>query len=112
MMRLITLALTLALPLAACGKKDGENQNSERSGMTAGAISSNDITAIDAVTGEAANMAADVDFNAEAANALENAAENEAGSERSTARSSPGSSEPATEPDAAPATAQPQTNSE
>lgn len=113
-MRLITLALTLAVPLAACGKKDGEDQNSAGSGMTADAITSNDITAIDAVTGEAANMAADVDYNADAANALENAAENEASS--STA---PSSSRPAAKPTSespapatAPTTEQPQSNSQ
>jgi hypothetical protein len=79
-MRLTLLALILALSVAACGKKDGEAQNQAGAGMTADAISTNDITAIDAVTGDAANMAADVDFNADAANALENAAEIDASS--------------------------------
>ena len=54
----------LALTLAACGKGDqaDSNQNIGDS-LTADNIVSNDVTAIDAVTGDAANMAADVDMN-------------------------------------------------
>ena len=54
----------LALVLAACGKGDqaDSNQNIGDS-LTADNIVSNDVTAIDAVTGDAANMAADVDMN-------------------------------------------------
>ena len=53
-----------ALSLAACGKGDqaANNQNVADS-LTADSIVSNDVTAIDAVTGDAANMAADVDMN-------------------------------------------------
>ena len=53
-----------ALSLAACGKGDqaANNQNIADS-LTADSIVSNDVTAIDAVTGDAANMAADVDMN-------------------------------------------------
>ena len=52
-----------ALLASACGGKDqaGASANAD-TGLTASAISSNDVTAIDAVTGEAANMAADMDF--------------------------------------------------
>ena len=62
-MRLLILTAAL-LALAACGKKDqaGTAQNADE-GMTAESIVSNDVTAIDAVTGDAANMAADVDMN-------------------------------------------------
>ena len=68
-MRLLMLTPALALCLAACGKgDDSEAQNAGRA-LTAEAISSNDVTAIDAVTGEAANIAEDVDFTLEANNA-------------------------------------------
>src|SRR5689334_8772676 len=52
------------LVLAGCGKGDqaANNQNVADS-LTADSIVSNDVTAIDAVTGDAANMAADVDMN-------------------------------------------------
>ncbi len=60
----VTLLIAAVLVLAACGKKDqaATDQNVEQ-GMTADSIVSNDVTAIDAVTGDAANMAADVDMN-------------------------------------------------
>lgn len=53
-----------ALSLAACGNGDqaGNTVNADQ-GLTAESIVANDITAIDAVTGQAANMAADVDIN-------------------------------------------------
>ena len=53
-----------ALALAACGKKDqaGSIANADES-LTAENIVSNDVTAIDAVTGDAANMAAESDIN-------------------------------------------------
>lgn len=59
---LILIAAVLAL--SACGKNNqaGTTQNADE-GMTAESIVSNDVTAIDAVTGDAANMAADVDMN-------------------------------------------------
>jgi hypothetical protein len=58
------LLLAAMLALAACGKNaqsDG-TQNADEN-LTAESIVSNDVTAIDAVTGDAANMAADVDMN-------------------------------------------------
>ena len=60
----VPLFLAATLMLAACGKNDqaGSNQNVDE-GLTAESIVSNDVTAIDAVTGDAANMAADVDLN-------------------------------------------------
>ena len=59
-----TLLLAAMLALAGCGKNNqsGATQNAEDS-LTAENIVSNDVTAIDAVTGDAANMAADVDMN-------------------------------------------------
>lgn len=59
--RLIFFAL---LALAAC-KNNDQVDNSQNVGqnLTAENIVSNDVTAIDAVTGDAANMAADSDIN-------------------------------------------------
>ena len=58
------LITVLALSIAACGKNDeaANNQNNADT-LTADSIVSNDVTAIDAVTSDAANMAADVDMN-------------------------------------------------
>lgn len=62
-MRLMLL-LTSLLALSACGKNDQTNSvQNAGDGLTAEEIVSNDVTAIDAVTGDAANMAADVDMN-------------------------------------------------
>jgi hypothetical protein len=60
----VPLLIAAVLVLSACGKNDqaGTGQNLEQ-GLTADSIVSNDVTAIDAVTGDAANMAADVDMN-------------------------------------------------
>jgi hypothetical protein len=77
-MRVLILFAGASLALTACGKNDqaGTNQNAGDS-LTADKIVANDVTAIDAVTGDAANMAADVEYNAEddgldnAVNALE-----------------------------------------
>ena len=72
-MRLLMLTPALVLCLAACGKADDtEAQNAGRA-LTAETISSNDVTAIDAVTGEAANMAEDVDFTLELNNTADGA---------------------------------------
>jgi hypothetical protein len=56
--------LAAAFGLAACGGGNhaGNTANIQEN-VTAQAFESNDITAIDAVTGEDANMAADVVFN-------------------------------------------------
>jgi hypothetical protein len=63
-MRALVLLSAIALSLGACGKSDEAERDAQGSAMTANAISSNDITAIDAVTGEAANIAADVQIDA------------------------------------------------
>jgi len=56
--------IAAALALSACGNNSQKDlgQNVDES-LTAENIVSNDVTAIDAVTGDAANMAADVDMN-------------------------------------------------
>jgi len=63
-MRALLLIAGAMLALASCGKNDqsGATQNAGDD-LTAANIVSNDVTAIDAVTGDAANMAADVDMN-------------------------------------------------
>jgi PBP1b-binding outer membrane lipoprotein LpoB len=63
-MRALLLIAGAALALGGCGNNDqtDKTQNSDEN-LTAQNIVSNDVTAIDAVTGDAANMAADVDTN-------------------------------------------------
>ena len=63
-MRALLLIAGATLVLAGCGNNDqtDTNQNIDEN-LTAETIVSNDVTAIDAVTGDAANMAADVDMN-------------------------------------------------
>jgi hypothetical protein len=58
------LLLAAALTLSACGNNDqtDKTQNYDEN-LTAENIVSNDVTALDAVTGDSANMAADVDMN-------------------------------------------------
>jgi PBP1b-binding outer membrane lipoprotein LpoB len=67
------IVLATALALAGCGNNDqtDKTQNVDEN-MTAENIVSNDVTAIDAVTGDAANMAADVDYSNLADNSLDN----------------------------------------
>jgi DNA helicase TIP49 (TBP-interacting protein) len=64
-MRLPVLAAVVgtALALAACKNNDQhDNTQNIDENLTAENIVSNDVTAIDAVTGDAANMAADVNY--------------------------------------------------
>jgi hypothetical protein len=63
-MRALILVAGAALGLAACGRngQDGQTLNANDT-LTAEDIVANDVTAIDAVTGDAANMAADTDIN-------------------------------------------------
>ena len=63
-MRALILVAAAALSLAACKNNDQhDNTANVDENLTAENIVSNDVTAIDAVTGDAANMAADVDMN-------------------------------------------------
>ena len=70
------------LALGGCGKSDG-NGNTQDVGETisADSIVSNDVTAIDAVTGDAANMAADVNYTE-----IDNLADNFGNTAKSAAR--------------------------
>ena len=63
-MRTYLLLAVAALGLASCGNNDQTDKNANvDESLSAENIVSNDVTAIDAVTGDAANMAADVDIN-------------------------------------------------
>ena len=63
-MRALVLIAGAALALAACKNNDQvDNTQNVDENLSAENIVSNDVTAIDAVTGDAANMAADVDVN-------------------------------------------------
>jgi len=63
-MRALILVAVAALSLAACKNNDQhDNTMNVDENLTAENIVSNDVTAIDAVTGDASNMAADVDMN-------------------------------------------------
>jgi len=60
-----------AAALAACGNGNQADDSQDlNQSLTASNIVANDVTAIDAVTGDAANMAEDVDFTEELANEL------------------------------------------
>jgi hypothetical protein len=74
-----TPILILALALASCGSNQAANNAAVSEDSDAGGITAvNDTTAIDAATGEAANMAADVNytFNEAATNSATNGASN------------------------------------
>src|SRR3954464_6416911 len=72
-MRLPILIAGVAVTLAACGRsgQSGNTQNVDEN-LMAENIVSNDVTAIDAVTADAANMAADVDYSNLLDNSLDN----------------------------------------
>lgn len=63
-MRVLIIIAGAAIALGGCNRngQGGDVQNADDN-LTAASIVSNDVTAIDAVTGDAANMAADVDMN-------------------------------------------------
>jgi len=72
-MRPLILVAIAALALSGCGNNDqADNTQNVDENLTAENIVSNDVTAIDAVTGDAANMAADVDYSNLADNSLDN----------------------------------------
>lgn len=60
----VPLLIAALLSVTACRNNDQtDNSQNVDENLTAENIVSNDVTAIDAVTGDAANMAADVDMN-------------------------------------------------
>ena len=65
-MRALILIAATAFGLSACRNNDqAENSINVDENFAAQNMTSNDVTAIDAVTGEAANMAADVNYTNE-----------------------------------------------
>ncbi|MGH6659251.1 MAG: hypothetical protein ACREBM_06325 [Sphingomicrobium sp.] len=103
----LTFVTGASLVLAACsGADQADSTANADTGLTADKIASNDVTAIDAVTGEAANMAADVDFTNLADS--RSAADGNAGNTSNTSSSrtaAPTRPSPADEPAARPAPA-------
>ena len=62
-MRALIMIAGAALALGACGNNDqADNAQNVDENLNAKDIVSNDVTAIDAVTGDAANMAEDVNY--------------------------------------------------
>ena len=111
-MRPLILLTVATLGLAGCGTGEQANNtvNVDQAVMSED-LAANDVTAIDAVTGDAANMAADVDINF-TNDMLGSAGSNQSGGTRSEqARARPRSStpSPATEDRATPA-GEPATN--
>jgi hypothetical protein len=98
-MRLTFLVCGAALALAGCGGGDQSAENAGASSeLSAENFVVNDITAIDAVTADAANMAADVNYM----EALENLSGNEGGersARRPAATTRPRSAPPSREPE-------------
>jgi hypothetical protein len=75
-MRALILAGAI-LALSGCGNNDqADNTANVDENLAAENIVTNDVTAIDAVTGDAANMAADVNYTAELDNGLDNQLDN------------------------------------
>lgn len=63
-MRALLLLAIAAVAFSGCSRGNpSENNQAAAESLSAQNIVSNDVTAIDAVTGDAANMAADVDMN-------------------------------------------------
>ena len=93
-MRLLILAAAAALALGACKNNDQrDNTMNVDENLTAENIVSNDVTAIDAVTGEAANMAADVNYTV-----TENDLGNDANAAAPTSRTKPSAKAPTRPP--------------
>lgn len=97
-MRALIFFAGASLALTGCGKNDQSGAaNNVGEGLTAEKIVANDVTAIDAVTGDAANMAADMNYEAldnVAGNATGNATSNATGKPRRSA-SRPAAAAPA-----------------
>ena len=96
-MRVFLLLAAAALSLAGCRNNDQtDNTANVDENLSAENIVSNDVTAIDAVTGEAANMAADVDVNFTNEQQLNNGSSTGAAPARPVRPARPGASQPGT----------------
>jgi hypothetical protein len=110
-MRLLILALGTSLVLTAC-KNNNHNDTTANvdENLTAESIVSNDVTAIDAVTGDAANMAADVDYTAEVADNLANEDDDTTATTNSSSRTRSPRPAPSRPPETKPAPTEPAAN--
>ena len=107
--RALALVSAASLFLAGCGGSDQQANNTVNidQAVMSDELAANDVTAIDAVTGDAANMAADVDINF--TNAMIDKADDSAPkSDSATAR--PRSKAPASATNSAAPAAEPATN--
>ena len=107
----LTILVTgAALLMSGCGSNsEADLAANADSGLTADKITANDVTAIDAVTGEAANMAADVDYSnflANESNTVANGSGNTAQATKAPASKAP-TPQASTPPKAKPSPAQP-----
>ncbi|HEY8623635.1 MAG TPA: hypothetical protein VIM74_07190 [Casimicrobiaceae bacterium] len=89
-MRVLIIFAGASLALTGCGKSQQAGTSQNSADLTAGSIVANDVTAIDAVTGDAANMAADVNYTLD---------ENSLGNESNSVDSKPAAN-PAAKPSA------------
>ncbi len=110
-MRVLILALGTSLVLTAC-KNNNHNDTTANvdENLTAESIVSNDVTAIDAVTGDAANMAADVDYTAEVADNLANEDDDTTATTNSSSRTRSPRPAPSRPPETKPAPTEPAAN--
>jgi hypothetical protein len=97
-MRTLILVTGVALALAACRNNDQvDNTGNVDENLSAENVVSNDVTAIDAVTGEDANMAADVNYSdATLGNAASDLTDNASEAPASTPAKRPAKAAPAT----------------
>ena len=106
-MRLLILTTAAVLSLGACKNNDQhDNTMNIDENLTAENIVSNDVTAIDAVTGDAANMAADVNYTD-----IGNEAGNESNAAAPVSRTKPSSAAPTRPPLERPIPPEPSSNS-
>ena len=107
-MRALILVAGALLALSACRNNDQhDNTMNVDENLTSESIVSNDVTAIDAVTGDAANMAADINYTDSSDNSVSSLPSNgttampKARPQKATATAAP--AEPKTAPAPAPA---------
>ncbi len=101
-MRSFCLVAASALALGACGRGGGDANTANQSDVVSAAnIISNDVTAIDAVTADAANMAADVPIDENLGNGLDNML-NEGGNDATPKTAQKAAQKPATPKSATP----------
>jgi hypothetical protein len=96
MRALLLIAATLAVGACNGGKSDG-NSVTAAGNSSEQVISTNDITAIDAATGESVNMAADVNYTFEANEMTANSTSNSTGRPRPAAKPATAAPAPAEE---------------